>query len=105
VLGNVLATPVDSTFDLGLIPIVLLLPSNSIGQLKVSGALPGPAQVAVSIPVNTSRHLVVSGLDVDLTLTGTLALEGALVSEPSSLGLVAPALALACGLGRRSPRR
>lgn len=94
VLGNVYSDPVDADLDLSLLPLDLLLPLNSIGQIRVGASLPGTTSVAVSIPIDVPSQLVVDGLAVDIRVTGNLALTGTIVPEPTTFVLLGGGLLL-----------
>lgn len=100
VVGNVFADPVDESLDLALFPFELILPLNSIGQIRVSGD-PGALDVGISIPIDTVMPVFISGLAVDVTLSGTFALTGTIVPEPSTAGLLGMGLAIIAAARRQ----
>lgn len=105
ILGSVLADSIDVSRDLSAFPIALILPLNSIGQIRLGEPTPGSTQLDVSIPVDVVAHLFASDLVIDLAVTGDLALTGTIVPEPSTLLLWAASLAVACAAGRRRTAR
>jgi hypothetical protein len=100
VFGNVFADPIDVSLDLALSPFELILPLNSVGQTLVSGD-PGAFDLAISIPVDTVMPVFISGLAVDVTLSGTFALTGTIVPEPGTAELLGMGLAIIAAARRQ----
>lgn len=103
IVGNVFAEPIDIALDLEMFPLILTLPLNSVGQIRVIGGAPGTLDVAVLIPVDAGARLVIAGLEVDLTLAGNVALSGTIIPEPSTALLLGTGLML-LSVARRSSR-